>query len=96
MSYRPNTDRLWSQSAKCDCGKQDCNEKNHRLCPRCNNKMLYGSHFSVEKLNKSDYAWNVDLIIPKIDGGNNKLNNLVAVHIKCNNSRNRKDQSNEY
>lgn len=96
MAYKTNTERIWQQASKCDCGKQDCNERNHRICVRCNKKMLYGSHFSIEKLNNSEFAWNVDLIVPKSEGGNTKLNNLIAVHIKCNNSRNRKDGSNEY
>ena len=58
--------------------------------------MLYGSNFSIEKLINREIAWNVDLIVPKSEGSNANLNNLIAVHIKCNNSRNRKGGSNEY
>ena len=58
--------------------------------------MLYGPHFSIEKLNNSEFACNVDLIVPKSGGGNTKLNILIALHIKCNNARNSKDGSNQY
>lgn len=94
--FRPNTEKIWNQAKECNCGAQDCSTRNHRLCPICGEKMLYGSHFTNEKTKDSKYAWNVDLIIPVAEGGNYKMNNLQAVHIKCNKSRNNKDQSREY
>lgn len=96
MSYKENTMKLWKDAKDCDCGKQNCNPKNHKKCPICGGVMMYGSHYSVEKLRKSDFSWNVDYIIPKSEGGSNKYNNLRAVHIKCNKSRNRLDHSGEY
>lgn len=96
MAYKTNTMRLWQTSKDCTCLQNGCNAKNHKLCPICSNLMLFGSHLIVEKLNKSEFSWNTDLIVPKINGGNNKIANLQAVHIKCNKSKNRKDQSGEY
>lgn len=96
MAYKTNTMRLWQIAKNCNCEQEGCNPKNHKLCAICDQKILFGSHKSIEKLNKSDYAWNIDIIIPKVDGGNNKISNLHAVHVKCNKSRNRKDYSGEY
>ncbi len=93
---RDNTERLWKLAKECDCQKNDCSPRNHRLCPICNNLMLYGSHFTNPKTINSEYAWNIDLIIPKKDGGSSKIHNLRAVHIKCNTSKKNQDQSNEY
>lgn len=93
---RDNTERLWKEAKECDCGRQDCNPRNHRICPICNKLMLYGSHFTNPKTINSEYSWNIDLIVPKKDGGSTKIHNLRAVHIKCNASRKHKDQSNEY
>ncbi len=94
--YRPNTERLWKEAKDCTCGSGDCSIRNHKLCPICNQKMLYGSHFTNEKTKESQFAWNIDLIVPKSEGGSWKLNNMRAVHIKCNKSRNNMDQSREY
>ncbi|MGL5630288.1 MAG: HNH endonuclease [Mycoplasmoidaceae bacterium] len=88
--------RLWNNAKKCNCLAPDCNIKNHKLCSICEKKLLFGSHFSVKRFNKSIYSWNIDFIIPKSLGGNNKLSNLHVVHIKCNKSKNSKDQSGEY
>ncbi len=96
MAYKQNTMNLWKDAPECDCGEANCNPKNHRKCPICGEMMLYGSHYSVVDLRKSPYAWNVDYIIQKADGGNNKYSNLRAVHIRCNKSRNREDHSGEY
>ena len=96
MIYKDNTMKLWKDAKECNCGKPDCNPKNHRLCPICNETMMYGSHYSIENLRKSNFAWNIDMIVQKVDGGNNKYSNLRAVHIRCNKSKNRKDQSGEY
>ncbi len=96
MTYKENTMKFWKDAQECDCNKPNCNPKNHKKCPICGGVMMYGSHYSVEKLRKSEYAWNVDYIIPVSEGGNKKFSNLRAVHIKCNKSKNRLDHSGEY
>lgn len=93
---RPNTERLWQDSEDCSCGRQDCNPRNHKKCNLCGELMLYGSHFTNEATRDSQYAWNIDLIIPKCDGGKVKITNQHAVHIKCNKSKKNVDQSCEY
>ncbi|WP_033379079.1 HNH endonuclease [Mesomycoplasma moatsii] len=92
--YREKTERIWEQANYCFCGFEDCNPNNHRLCGICGAKILYGSHESVQSQNNSRYSWNVDHIIPRSKGGTNKLNNLQAVHIRCNRSKG--DKSGEY
>lgn len=92
--YKTKTEKVWDKSSYCHCGNEDCNPNNHRLCGICRVTILYGSHESVRSQNNSRFSWNIDHIIPKSKGGTNSINNLHAVHIRCN--RSKADQSGEY
>ena len=86
--YNNNIEKLWDKASYCGCGNDDCSPNNHRLCGICLEKILYGSHESVILQRNSLYAWNVDHILSKSRGGDNSINNLQAVHIDRNRSKN--------
>ncbi|MFW4371297.1 HNH endonuclease [Spiroplasma sp. ald] len=46
--------------------------------------MIYGAHESIENQQNSIYRWNLDHKKSKSKGGDNSIENLQAVHVKCN------------
>ncbi len=80
----------WNEAKKCDCDDEDCHPNNHRLCYLCNRTMLKGSHASITSQKNSAYSWDIDHIIPRSIGGNNKQNNKKAVHVECNRKKGNK------
>ncbi len=87
QKYSDKIEIIWDKAPYCYCNSEDCNVYNHRLCSICGSKMLYGSHESIISQRNSRYAWNIDHIIPKSRGGSNSINNLHAVHIRCNRNK---------
>ncbi len=88
VKYNNKTEVVWKKAPYCSCGNGDCSPDNHRLCGICRETMLYGSHESVNSQRNSLYAWNTDHIISKSVGSNDSIDNLQAVHIRCNRSKN--------
>lgn len=87
QKYSDKIERIWEKAPYCNCGYQDCSINNHRLCGLCWEKILYGSHESVESQRNSHFAWNIDHIVSKAKGGTNRESNLQATHIYCNRSK---------
>ncbi len=94
FKYKNKTEKIWENAAYCDCGHPSCHPNSHRLCGICGDVILYGSHESVISQRNSRYAWNVDHKVPRSKGGTNHIDNLQAVHIRCN--RSKSDKSGEY
>lgn len=94
IKYKEKTEKIWEKAPYCSCYTNDCHPNSHRLCGICSATILYGSHESNISQRNSWYAWNVDHIIPKSRGGTDWLDNLQAVHIRCNRSKG--DKSGEY
>lgn len=90
IKYDEKTESCWEKAEHCNCNSKDCHPNSHRLCGICGNKILYGSHESVISQRNSRYAWNIDHIIPKSCGGSNNIDNLQAVHVKCNRNKSNK------
>ena len=88
--YDLKIEKIWDNANDCYCGYDDCHPNNHKLCGICNEKILYGSHEREETQLNSQYAWNIDHIIPKSKGGTNRIDNLQAVHITCNQNKGNK------
>ncbi len=86
--YNNKTKTIWKNAPYCSCRNNDYSPNDHRLCGICWETMLYGSHESVISQKNSLYAWNIAHIIPKSKGVNNSIDNLQAVHIRCNRSKN--------
>lgn len=84
LKYDRKIEICWEKARYCNCNSDDCHPNSHRLCGICGNKILYNSHEGVIRKKNSRYAWNIDYIIPISKGGNDDINNLHAVHIKCN------------
>ncbi len=84
MKLNNKIQMIWNRAPYCRCGSQDCNINNHRLCGICGITILKGSHESVESQRNSWYSWNIDHKIPLSRGGNNSIQNMHAVHIRCN------------
>ena len=76
--------RVWEKAPYCNCGYEYCSINNHRLCGICGEAIMKGSHESVTSQRNSWYAWNIDHKIPISRGGTDNINNLHAVHIRCN------------
>lgn len=92
--YKNKTEEVWEKAPYCNCNGNDCHPNAHRLCSLCGGTILYGSHESVKSQRNSRFAWNVDHIVPLSRGGKNNIDNLQAVHIRCN--RSKSDRSGEY
>lgn len=90
FKYSKKIEAIWEKTPYCSCGNDDCSINNHRLCNICWGKILYGSHESVESQRNSRYAWNIDHIVHISKGGSNSINNLQAVHIRCNRDKKNK------
>ncbi len=85
--YSDIIEAVWDSAPYCFCGYEDCSVNNHRLCSICRNTILYGSHESVKSQRNSWYSWNIDHIKAKSKGGTNNIDNLQAVHIRCNRNK---------
>ncbi len=76
---------VWKIAKNCNCKiTQQHNGISHKLCGICKKTMFYGSHESVEQQNNSKGAWNIDHKTPLSKSGSNKIENMQAVHIRCN------------
>lgn len=82
--YDEKTEKIWNKAEECDCKDEDYHPNNHRLCGISGVAILYGSHESVESQKNSQYAWNIDHMKPKSRCDTDKIENLQAVHIYCN------------
>ncbi|WP_283272233.1 HNH endonuclease [Spiroplasma sp. SV19] len=86
--------KVWNNATDCHCGAQPQDEaKDHKICGICkkiNKLMIYGAHESVELQRNSKCAWNIDHIIPRSRKGKNNIDNLRAVHIRCNKNKGNK------
>lgn len=86
--YNNKIEQVWDKAFYCNCGYQDCSVNNHRLCSICRETIMYGSHESVISQRNSWYAWNIDHKKPISKGGKDNIDNLQAVHIRCNREKN--------
>ena len=83
-------EQVWDNAEYCSCYSDDCHPNNHRLCGICRGIIMKCAHESNEEQRNSRYAWNIDHIIPISKGGNNSIDNLQAVHIRCNRNKGNK------
>ena len=88
MNLDNKTRTVWDNAQNCDgrygCPSPhtpDCNH-NHKLCGSCHETIIYNAHESQQP--NSEYAWNLDHIVPTSKGGTNNIDNLKAVCIYCN------------
>ncbi len=79
--------KIWEKAPYCSCNQIDCSPNNHRLCPICGEKMLWGAYWGHVTQRNSYFAWDIDHIIPISKGETSELSNLRAVHARCNRSR---------
>ena len=84
IKYDKKTESCWEKAEHCNCNSKDCHPNSHRLCGICGDVMFYGAHQSVKSQINSRGCWNIDHIIPSSKGGSNNINNLCAVHVRCN------------
>ncbi|AXF95265.1 HNH endonuclease [Spiroplasma phoeniceum] len=85
MKLDQQTKMVWDKAKKCNCkSKQQDEADAHKLCGICKKTMIYGAYESVKNQQNSIYRWNLDHKKPKSQGGDNSIENLQAVHVKCN------------
>ncbi len=90
FKYDERIEYAWENADYCNCGSEDCNPNNHRKCPWCGGKMLYGYHASVPMHGESKYAWNIDHASARSKGGSNARSNIQAMHVECNREKGNK------
>jgi len=77
-------DDVWNKSLNCDCENHFDNHQSHKICSWCGDIMVY-SQFANQngKKTNSTEAWTIGFLLPINRGGLKKVENLQAIHAKC-------------
>jgi hypothetical protein len=77
-------DKVWQKAIDSEYEDHlDTIQFHHKVCPWCGDIMIY-SEFSPEKPEANiHYAWTIGFMLPLDHGGKKKLENLQAIHVKC-------------
>lgn len=83
MALNNKAETAWQNAKHCNCNDEQC-YNTHRICNRCNKLMLKCAYSGKESQQNSAYLWNIDHIVPESKGGTIRNDNIIAVHVRCN------------